>query len=76
MPGDIMFGDEEGVVVIPSALADEVARDAARQEEMEDFALERVRSREPLGDLYPLGPSRHAEFEAWRDRPRRPDGVS
>lgn len=67
MPGDIMVGDDEGVVIIPSALADEVAADAAQQEELEEFALERIRDREPLRDLYPLRPSRRAEYEAWRN---------
>ena len=67
VPGDVMFGDGEGVVVIPAGIADEVSRDAARQEEMEDFALERIRAREPLRDLYPLRPSRQADYEAWRD---------
>lgn len=66
MPGDIMVGDDEGVVVIPAALADEVAADAARQEEVEEFALERIRDHEPLRDLYPLRRSRRDEYEAWR----------
>ena len=30
MPGDVMVGDAEGVLVIPAALAEEVALDAAR----------------------------------------------
>lgn len=66
MPGDIMVGDDEGVVVIPAALADEVAADAAQQEEVEEFALQRIRDHEPLRDLYPLRPARRAEYEAWR----------
>ncbi|MBS1860344.1 MAG: ribonuclease activity regulator RraA [Actinobacteria bacterium] len=72
-PGDIVVGDAEGVVVIPSALAAEVARDAAAQEEAETFALERVRAGEPIADLYPLADSRRAEFEAWA-RARRSAG--
>ena len=68
MPGDVMVGDEEGVVVVPAALVDEVARDAARQDEVEEFALERIRAKEPLRDLYPLQPSRQADYEAWRAR--------
>jgi regulator of RNase E activity RraA len=67
-PGDVMVGDEEGVVVVPAALVDEIARDAARQEEVEEFALERIRAKEPLRDLYPLKPSRQSDYEAWRVR--------
>jgi regulator of RNase E activity RraA len=65
VPGDVMVGDEEGVVVVPAALADEVARDAARQEDVEEFALERIRAREPLRDLYPLRASRQGQYEEW-----------
>lgn len=68
MPGDVVVGDEEGVVVIPSAIVDDVARDAVRQEDVETFALERVRAHEPLRDLYPLRPSRQTEYEEWRER--------
>jgi regulator of RNase E activity RraA len=66
LPGDVIVGDAEGVVVIPAHLADEVAAGAARQEEVEDFALERVRAGEPIADLYPLADARRAEFEVWR----------
>ena len=34
-PGDVIFGDQEGVVVIPRHLADEIAKDAAGQERFE-----------------------------------------
>lgn len=66
MPGDVMVGDAEGVVAIPAAIADEVAADAVKQEEVEEFALERIRANEPLRELYPLRPSRRADFEAWQ----------
>ena len=41
-PGDILVGDEEGVVVIPRYLAAEIAQPAADQEELERFIIERV----------------------------------
>ena len=66
LPGDVVVGDEEGVVVIPARLAEEVAHDALEQEIVEEFALERVRQGEPIRDLYPLPEERRAEFEAWR----------
>jgi regulator of RNase E activity RraA len=68
VPGDVIVGDAEGVVVIPAALADEVAAGAAAQEEVEAFALECVRAGEPIADVYPLGDERRPEFEAWRAR--------
>ncbi|MFV0310011.1 MAG: hypothetical protein ACK5OX_19955 [Desertimonas sp.] len=64
--GDVVVGDAEGVVVIPHALVAEVARDAVAQEEVEEFAVERVRAGEPTDGLFPLADHRRAEFEAWR----------
>lgn len=68
LPGDVVCGDAEGVVVIPAALAEEVALDAAEQDLVEEFALERVRAGEPVRGVYPLPEERRAEYEAWRAR--------
>jgi 2-keto-4-pentenoate hydratase/2-oxohepta-3-ene-1,7-dioic acid hydratase in catechol pathway/regulator of RNase E activity RraA len=70
MPGDIMVGDAEGVMVIPTALAEEVARDAFEQEERETWALERVDAGEGVQGVYPIGPDREAEYQAWREQRR------
>lgn len=67
LPGDVVVGDAEGVVVIPAAHAEAVALDAAEQQLVEHFALERVRAGESIADLYPLAESRRAEFERWLD---------
>lgn len=65
VPGDVVVGDGEGVVVIPMALVEEVVRDALVQEEREAFALERVAAGESTIGLFPLAPERMADFEAW-----------
>lgn len=65
MPGDIVVGDGEGVVVVPAALAEEVAADAAQQELEETWALERVDAGESTIGVFPIGKDRRAEFEAW-----------
>ncbi len=65
VPGDVIVGDGEGAVVIPAALAEEVAREAVAQEEVEAFILERIRAGEPTLGLFPLGESRKEEFRAW-----------
>ena len=75
MPGDLIVGDDEGAMVLPAALAEEVARDALEQEEREAFALERVTEGESIVGLYPLADHRVAEFEVWRaqrEPPARP----
>lgn len=66
VPGDVVVGDGEGVVIIPAALVEEVTRDALVQEEKEDFALERVAAGEPTIGLFPLSKERMADFEAWK----------
>jgi len=70
MPGDVLVGDAEGVIVVPLALAEEVARDAVEQELREQFAFERVEAGERIHDLFPLAASRRAEYEAWRAEQR------
>ncbi len=63
--GDIVVGDAEGAVVIPHALAEEVARDAVAQEDVESFAIERVRAGESVIGLFPLADERRPEYESW-----------
>ena len=52
-PGDIMVGDEEGVVCIPAHLADEIAEPAAQQESLEQFILQEIENGRPLKGTYP-----------------------
>jgi 5-oxopent-3-ene-1,2,5-tricarboxylate decarboxylase/2-hydroxyhepta-2,4-diene-1,7-dioate isomerase len=65
LPGDVIVGDGEGVVVIPAALAEEVARDALQQELEEEWAIERVDAGESTDGTFPIAKDRRAEFEAW-----------
>ena len=65
MPGDVVVGDAEGVVILPAGLAEEIARDAHEVEQREQFALEQVRAGEPVAGLYPLSPEREPEYERW-----------
>ncbi|HET6213882.1 MAG TPA: fumarylacetoacetate hydrolase family protein [Micromonosporaceae bacterium] len=66
LPGDVLVGDGDGVVVIPRDVADEVATGAAAQEDEEAFIAERVRAGDSLIGLYPMDAARRAEYEAWR----------
>jgi 5-oxopent-3-ene-1,2,5-tricarboxylate decarboxylase / 2-hydroxyhepta-2,4-diene-1,7-dioate isomerase len=66
-PGDIIVGDGDGVIVVPSHLAMEVARDAAEQERQEEFAAEMVGKGESVDGLYPLGKRWQAAYEIWLD---------
>ena len=65
-PGDIIVGDDEGVVVIPQHLADEVAEQCEEQEKMEAFILERVQGGAKLAGTYPPNDETKAAFAEWR----------
>jgi 5-oxopent-3-ene-1,2,5-tricarboxylate decarboxylase / 2-hydroxyhepta-2,4-diene-1,7-dioate isomerase len=65
MPGDVVVGDGEGAVVVPAALAEEVAADAYQQELEEEWALGRVAGGESTIGVFPISPERRPEFEAW-----------
>jgi len=67
-PGDVIVGDEEGVVVIPGHLAEEVAADATEQERLEVFLLERVQNGAALPGTYPPNAETRAAYEEWRKK--------
>jgi regulator of RNase E activity RraA len=66
-PGDVLVGDEEGVVVIPRHLAAEIAEPAADQEDLERFIQERVAGGAPLRGTYPPNEQTLAEYRAWSE---------
>jgi regulator of RNase E activity RraA len=71
-PGDIIVGDEEGVVCIPAHLADEIAEPAARQEDLERFILVEIESGKPLRGTYPPDA---ATLERYRTYTGHPHGA-
>jgi 2-keto-4-pentenoate hydratase/2-oxohepta-3-ene-1,7-dioic acid hydratase in catechol pathway/regulator of RNase E activity RraA len=68
VPGDVVVGDGEGVVVVPAQLAELVAAEALEVELREQWALERVDAGEGTKGVYPLGDERREEYEAWRKK--------
>ena len=66
-PGDIVVGDAEGVIVIPRAIADEVAAEAVEMTAFEDFVTERVQAGQSILGLYPpTDEANRTAFAAWR----------
>lgn len=66
-PGDILVGDDDGVMVIPAAIADEVADECLQMTLFEEFVMENVQNGRSIIGLYPLVDKKIAEeFEAWR----------
>nr|MDT0662533.1 hypothetical protein [Micromonospora sp. DSM 115978] len=66
-PGDLLIGDDEGVAVVPAERVDEIVEACLRQEEQDQFSLEKIREGVPLAEAYPLSAALRAEFER---RPR------
>jgi regulator of RNase E activity RraA len=65
-PGDVMVGDQEGVVVIPAKMAEEVAKEAEAQTVFEDWVEAKVKEGRSIFGLYPPNAETKAEFEAWK----------
>ncbi len=61
-PGDVLVGDRDGVLVVPRALAAEVAAQGLEQEQLEAFVSTKIHSGEPLWGNYPPGEALRAEY--------------
>lgn len=63
-PGDIIVGDGDGVIVIPPALADEIATAAVAQEIEDAWIAGQVAAGHPVDGLFPLNMQWRARYEA------------
>ncbi|MFZ1805727.1 MAG: ribonuclease activity regulator RraA [Cyclobacteriaceae bacterium] len=67
-PGDIIVGDDDGVMVIPAHLADTVAQQAQGMELYEAFVTEKVSEGRSIIGLYPLTSEENKkDFESWKE---------
>ena len=66
-PGDIILGDQDGVIVIPANLLDEIADETFEMTAYEDFVTEQVRAGRGIFGLYPpTNEQSLVDFAAWR----------
>lgn len=66
-PGDIVVGDDEGVIVLPAHLADELADEAVEMTAFEDFVMEEVgKGRSIIGLYPPTQEQSKTDFAFWR----------
>ncbi|MFZ9508947.1 MAG: ribonuclease activity regulator RraA [Burkholderiaceae bacterium] len=65
-PDDVVVLDDDGAVLIPAALVDEVARMATDQELLETWIMEEVRAGASLPGLYPPNAEQKLRFETWK----------
>jgi regulator of RNase E activity RraA len=66
-PDDVIVVDEDGAVVIPRALLNEVVEAAAEQEKLEAWIMGEVTAGTPLPGLYPPNAETKARYEAFRN---------
>ncbi len=65
-PDDVIVADEDGAVVIPSALLTEVVEEAVEQEMFEAWIIGEVQAGAALPGLYPANAENKARYQAFR----------
>ena len=68
-PGDVIVADEDGAVLVPQALLDDVIAAAVEQERLEAWIMSEVEGGAALPGLYPPDAESKARYEAWTRRP-------
>ena len=63
-PGDVIVGDADGVIVLPRAMAEDVARAALAQEEEDAWIAEQVAAGHPVDGLFPMNAAWRAIYDA------------
>ena len=66
VPGDIIVADDDGAVVVPVSMAEQVIADGQKHAEWEVFSRIKLMEGAPLQRYYPLHPDANEEYEAWR----------
>ena len=66
MPGDVLVGDPEGVIVIPQRVAAQAAEEGAEAERRDAFSRRQVEAGHSLDEAYPLKGALLARYEAER----------
>ena len=68
-PGDVLLGDNDGVMVIPAHLVEEIADECLGMESFEDFVLEQVLDGATIIGLYPATKDETLQkYEEWRKK--------
>ena len=65
-PGDVLVGDADGVIVLPPAIAEEVADAALAQEDEDAWVAEQVAAGHPVDGLFPMNAEWRARYDTWR----------
>ncbi len=68
LPDDVVVVDDDGAVLIPAALLEEVLAEAPEQERIEGWIMSEVDRGVPLPGLYPMNAETKARYEAWKEK--------
>lgn len=66
VPGDVIVGDSDGVVVIPPHLVEEVVDETIAQEEQDQWVAEQIAAGHRIDGLFPPNAQWKARYEEWR----------
>jgi regulator of RNase E activity RraA len=67
VPGDILIGEDHGILVIPAAIVDKVLETAMAHDEQEEFQHYLLLQGEPIYGVYPeLSPANRKKFEEFK----------
>jgi 5-oxopent-3-ene-1,2,5-tricarboxylate decarboxylase / 2-hydroxyhepta-2,4-diene-1,7-dioate isomerase len=64
-PGDIIVADADGILVLPPALAEEVADEAVEQERKDTFVFQMVKEGHKVDGLFPMNADWLAKYQQW-----------
>lgn len=65
-PSDVLLGDDDGIMVIPANVVDEVADECTEMTLFEEFVMEEVQKGKSIVGLYPLSDEKvRKEFKSW-----------
>ncbi len=67
-PNDVVVADDDGAVLIPAALLDDVTTAAVEQERLEGWIMEQVDAGQALPGLYPPNEANKAAYQAWASK--------
>ena len=69
-PNDVVVADDDGAVLIPAALLDDVIAASVEQERLEGWIMQQVDSGQALPGLYPPNDANKAAYQAWASKQR------
>jgi regulator of RNase E activity RraA len=74
LPGDIVIADDDGIVVVPQQMADQVAEITLAHEDWENFSRMKLAEGGELFKYYPLNEEGQKEYAAWKKRGKSKKG--